>query len=226
MPRSRGRKQKGKNRTRTEVPSSSEVPTARSKTSSFLEQIRERWWFRSLRRIFGVLVILLGVIASIYGIWGPIWPTAPEFSPGAPSFSLALDVPFNVANKSSLFEIRNLTIECHVIFARLSVSHKSLRNVTIGIEGRPYDSKQPLTRNNIKAGGVSSYVCPMSGGPIAGFGPTPEFPDDKLETATIEFLSEYDVRLPWRGRAQTSSGVFTLNPKTNPPQWTQGVPLR
>ena len=226
MPRSRGRKYKRKDRARSEVPPSSAVSAARSPKLSFLENIRDRWWFRALRRSFGVVVLILGVIASIYGIWGPVWPTAPEFSPGAPSSSLALDVPFNVANKSSLFAIGNLTIKCHVIFARLTVSHKILRNVTIGIESRPYDPKQPLARNNIKPGGISSYVCPITGGPIAGFGPTPEFPDDKLETATIEFFSEYDSRLPWGARVQASSEVFTLNPATNPPQWTRGVPLR
>jgi hypothetical protein len=226
MPRSRGRKHKGKDRTRSEVPPTSNFSTARSEKLSFLERIRERMWFRGLRRTSGVLVILLGVIASVYGIWGPIWPTAPEFSLGAPSFSLALDVPFNVANKSALFDIRNLIIKCHVIFARLSVSHKFLQDVTIGIEGRPYDPNNPLARNNIKPGGVSSYVCPMIGGPIAGFGPTPQFPEDKLGTARIEFLSEYDSRLPWSTRVQASSGIFTLNPATNPPQWTQGVPLR
>src|SRR5580693_3909446 len=119
MPKSRGRKHKRKDHTRSEVRLSSDVSVAKSEKPSLLERIRGKWWFRVPRRLFGVLVLLLGVMASVYGIWGPVWPTAPEFSPGAPSFSLPLDVPFNVANKSSLFEIGNLTIKCHVIFARL-----------------------------------------------------------------------------------------------------------
>jgi hypothetical protein len=225
MPRSRGRKQKQGDRVRLPLRQPSDALVAVTHSSP-LEQIRNTWWFRALQGLFGSIIVVLGLVASVYGIWGPIWPTAPEFSPGSPSFSFPLDVPFVVTDKSILFSIENFTIKCHVIFARLSTSQKALRDVTIGIEGRPYNPKQPLALNNLNASRSSSYVCPVSGGPVGGFGPTPKFPEDKLETATIEFISEYDSRWPWGGRTQSSSGLFTLNVRTTPPQWTQGVPLQ
>jgi hypothetical protein len=198
----------------------------KSSRSASLQMRKHEKLIRVGKRVASWLIGSLAVAASIVGIWGPPWPTSPEFSPGAPSFALSLDVPFVVTNRSTIFGIHNLTIECHVISAHLKPSEKSLQNATIGIESNPYDPQHPLARNNVEANSASSYACPMTGGPIGGFGPTPEFPNDKLSEATIDFLTEYDSRWPWGGRTQSTSGVFTLNIRTNPPQWTQGVPLR
>jgi hypothetical protein len=60
------------------------------------------------------LVGLLAVVGSVYGIWGPPWPTAPEIHPRDTSNGSSLILPFNVQNKSVLFPITDAQMTCGV----------------------------------------------------------------------------------------------------------------
>jgi hypothetical protein len=175
---------------------------------------------RSLRRLTqwvigsSLLGSPLAILAFVNAVWGPPWPKEPSFSPGSPSFSSALDVPFIVTNKSSLFDLSNLTIECRLLNFRAEGRDGSViagGNSSIAARG-----VNPILRH-LSSG---PFVCPLRG--LMGAGRADAA--DRVVKARIQFISEYDG-LVW-GRARVMSSTFSLNTSTIPPQWMPGDPLR
>jgi len=74
---------------------------------------------RNLRgkvRAIGVVLTIIALVASIYQITGgPPWPTDPIVFPEAPSNGPPFDNPFDVLNKSSVFDIKRLSIHCEIV---------------------------------------------------------------------------------------------------------------
>jgi hypothetical protein len=105
----------------------------------------------------------LAIVAFIYAIWGPLWPTQPSFFPGSPSFSSAFDVPFIVTNKSVLFSLSNLTITCQLLNFRAEGHDGSV------IQGT--NSKISARDVNPTLGrlGSAPFICPLRG--LMGVGP-------------------------------------------------------
>jgi hypothetical protein len=169
------------------------------------------------KRLWELLIacgVVLGLVASIAGLWGPFWPTEPIFSPGCPSNSSPFDVPFTVSNKSIIFPINDMTITCIIDNVKFTVFSKNG-----SISEYNNINTEVLIGNYIKANDFSSYTCPL-------FKIITIKPDPILKYAQIDFLSEYDSPWPWRKRTQSKSGPWTLDTSTSPPQWTHGTPLQ
>ena len=163
---------------------------------------------RFVQWLVGLAVTALGIVGGVYGIWGPFWPTEPSFAPASPSSGVPLDVPFTVTNNSSLFPITDLEIECHLISVRI-LPHNNIGETIL----RTRSVNRLSPREN------RSYTCPFSqsiGGNAIDY--------TKMVEATIQFVSIYDSS--WGGRTKSFSPKFTLNSRTNPPQWVSGVPMQ
>jgi hypothetical protein len=156
-------------------------------------------------RIEGPL-LLLSIAANVVQIWGPFWPTSPDFSPVSLSFGSSFDVPFVVTNRSVIYGLNNLKLACDLISVRTD-RNINITNINVAIAE---------SSNYLPPQGTSSYTCPFNK-TITVIG--------NLTEAAIKFTSEYDSRL-WWGKTKTSSEVFTLNTHTVPAQWMRGVPLR
>jgi hypothetical protein len=178
---------------------------ARPRTSR-LEQFRHTRWFRAGEWALGAVGVAMTLVGGIYGIFGPIWPTEPTFVPGAPSFGSALYVPFIVTNKSILFPIKKMQIFCSAY--RIDVGGFSFRGFAFTVPG--YANLAPAESR--------SYTCAFN---QAARG----FEKEIVSVATIALETEYDSILPWKSRVRTTSGKFTLNTKTSPPQWVPGEPI-
>lgn len=157
--------------------------------------------------ILGPPAALFGVIAGIYSVWGPIWPTEPAFAVTRASSASAWDVPFLVTNSSALFPIKDLEIEC-VLVSAVTKNQNTFEDAGFGI----------LARSVLAPGETRPYTCPLNR--LFRLGP-----DDPPVAAKIKFVTEYASRLPWKTHTQATSGIFTLNAKTSSPQWMQGEPL-
>jgi hypothetical protein len=172
-------------------------------------------------KVIAFLVASIGLVGSIYGIWGPPWPTEPVFAPGNASLGSPFDVPFLVTNKSALFRLNNLSIICEIIaFEAISSDGKA------GIRTAPNARETKILARGVNpflaAGESRPFTCPIRG--LMILGANREDAADKVTKAQIMFISEYDFILFWH--AKSTSGVFTLNTSTTPPQWMPGEPLK
>jgi hypothetical protein len=171
---------------------------------------------------FVALSVFLGVVGGAYTIAeGPPWPTTPLFSAQVPSFGSPFDAPFDVTNKSGLFDIHNLTIHCEII----SLLAKRI-TVTDDFKGKlliPASGPNPVLR----ATQTAPFTCPFLRA-LDGVGLGRDAADSPRK-ARILFVAEYDSPwkwIPWvRPRWDTASD-FTLDTNTQPPRWVPGIPLR
>jgi hypothetical protein len=171
-------------------------------------------WFRVAKWIVGSLILAsIGLVASVYQLFGgPPWPTEPTFVARASSFGSPLDIPFIVENHSVIFWIRHPQLKCRVI------SLHTLDN-RLNVEGGPgvLMTVSDAPNADIKPSGTAAAVCAAN-----HF----KFPGTALRDGKIKFIVEYDSLLPWRGRIETESEVFTLNTALVPPQWIEGESMR
>jgi len=158
-----------------------------------------------MKWIFGTSIALFGLF---YGIFGPPWPTTPEFSPGLPSSGSPLDVPFIVTNHSALFKVIGLSISC-----RMNSGHT--------LHGKVFNGVTTISAsdgNTLRPAETRSYTCQFNRVITTTKG-------DHFVRAELQFLTEYDSPWPLRPRKHGSSDIFTLNTATSPAQWTPGKPL-
>ena len=134
---------------------------------------------------------LVVIVATIIGIWGPLWPTAPTFYPETPSAELPLELSFKVKNRSALFPLRNLQIVCMLVSAR-SQTNKSFAETGVTLS-------QPVV--DLAPGQSEPYSCPLHVAVDLREG-------DKIVRAKIDFISQYDLRWPWGGRSKSEFGGF------------------
>jgi hypothetical protein len=169
---------------------------------------RGRLW-RAAKWGIAVVVAVIGLIASIVGIWGLPWPTKPAFAPGLPSLGSSLDVPFSVTNKSAFFSLNNLQILCGIISIQTSLGPHGFKDFSVTVNGT----------NELKPLETRSYTCPFN--QVFKLSS-----DTKISEAQIQFASSYDRRYPKEENDKVQSEIFILNTKTIPPQWTIGVPMK
>lgn len=150
---------------------------------------------------------VVGQTANVLGIWGPPWPTEPVFSPGAPSAGSPFDVPFLVTNKSAFFPIKELSINCRLIFVETAHNNR-IFNSAVAVHAA----------NLIEPMQMRPYTCP--------FNRMINFENDQITAAQIEFRSEYKSPWPFLSKATATSEVFTWNPRTVPPHWAIGIPMQ
>jgi hypothetical protein len=159
--------------------------------------------------VAGLTVALVGLVGSIYGIWGPPWPTVPSFSVGSASGGSAFDVPFIASNKSIFFEIQDLDVTCADInIFTTTHSHFSFGGVRV---------VQPP--GTLDASASRPYVCPFN----RVINLTTNFPTK----ICLDIKGTFSWRLPFAFsyRSSFSSGVFFWYNQTSPPQWLQGIPF-
>jgi hypothetical protein len=113
-------KQTKANQQRSQPPSQIQAPKHR------------RLWLAS-KLVVGTVVTVLGLVATFVSLWGPLWPTAPLFSPGMPSSGSPFDVPFTVTNRSVIFFIRNLIIHCALNY--IERNGTKVENIGISMDG-------------------------------------------------------------------------------------------
>ncbi len=181
------------------------------------ERMHRRLWLAA-KVIVGFFVSAIGLVGSMYGISGPPWPVEPVFSPGLPSAGSPFDVPFSVTNKSAFFDIWNFRIKCHIHRATFAAdaedgSRLEMNEILLDLT---------ITNPILAAGETDSYICPVR--PLIVVGKR-SAADAHLEGVVISFQSEYDAEI-LKGRHRAESGTFTLNTRTNPPQWMSGKLLR
>ncbi len=187
------------------------MPAANTQTAILPEsKSKQPKYRRFLRMAEWILGPPLALLAFVYGIWGPPWPTEPTFVPGAPSFGSALDVPFIVTNKSVLFPIKKLHILCSAYRIDVGPPNWSIQGISFSVPGVA----------DLAPGQSRPYTCAFNN---VMRGPNGERMG--VRAATIAFNSEYDSSWPWKARAKAESGKFTLDTKTVPPQWMTGEPL-
>jgi hypothetical protein len=182
----------------------------------------ERRWFKAAKWLIVSFVFgLIALIASAYQLaGGPPWPIEPAITPQMPSAASPFNNPFDVANKSGLADVYDLSIKCRIVYlksARLTVT-KDFRG------GLIFDSKG--TNPILLAGSTpQQFTCPFR-----------EFLDrlglgasalDEPTEARIALIARY--RMPswwlpsWFNPEHTTEVVYTLDTKTSPPRWS--VPL-
>ena len=144
--------------------------------------------------------------ASIYAIWGPLWPVEPTFSPTSPSSETPFDIPFTVENKSALFSIEELFITCRIISLNTKENKQVLHShVTI-----PVTSIERLQSRR--------YVCPYNW--------ILNSKGDTITEALIELHGEYRSSWPLFIKGTANSGLFSWNISPGLPHWSAGMPAQ
>jgi hypothetical protein len=173
--------------------------------------------------IFGIFVLWIGLVASIYQLYGgPPWPTAPTFTPQPPSGGSPFDNPFDVTNKSGLADLHDLAVTCRIIYlqsSRMTVA-RNANNLRLIF---PAKGLAPI----LDAGSPPQQItCPFREyAEAVGWGASAL---DNPTEARISLFAEYKTPVWWPptwfiGKQTTPETVFTLDTKTVPPRWT--IPL-
>jgi hypothetical protein len=175
----------------------------------------------------GVLA-LLAVVASVYGIWGPPWPTAPEIHPRDTANGSSLILPFNVQNRSIFFPITDAQMTCGVdwLFVKDARENK-FTSIHTAFSNGAY---------TFPAGGQpTTYPCDASelvkiepNGSISfrgiGLGmPVPLYPPWEIQKMCVWIGGDYKIAglIPWH----FTSIIFQWPAKPGVPQWIEGPTL-
>lgn len=212
----KGSKSKGKGKGKSKgTPNQPIAPTKPSKL----------WRLRRIAQVVGGIVGAIVAVITFIRTVGPPWPTSPSFTPGAPSYGAAIDIPFTIENKSALFSINNLTIVCVVRVSFVGSPNGSppqLNGVGVRASGLPASLASSL--KSMESGQMSSgsYRCPLRDTKVAFAGQNAA---DQIKSAQVSFHTEYDAALPWRSRVTSDDGPFTLV-TTVPQYWVKGLMLK
>lgn len=168
-------------------------------------------WLRILNWIFGTLVAgVLGLLASVYGLSGePPWPTSPQIEPGAPAYSLAFSIPFEVRNPSSWFSMHRAILECEIADLKTS-------------SGRTI----PVLNTQI-ASSQDTAIEPLGSRPFECLFPVLT-PGETVVGAKLSMMAQWHIaRFSWRVPSwEPMIGPFNWRSDLNPPRWIKGEPLR
>lgn len=167
---------------------------------------RPRWFWAAIVQF---PLLILSIASNIVTVLGPVWPTAPIFSPSYPSAASPFEVPFSIENKSSLFPLNNIRIRCVIKDVVSGIGHNRVSDVTLTHE---------IQGQSIKPSSSNIYTCP--------FNHFISMPNDFIAYAKIQFEYRYDTIYPFYLKShEESTGVFWLNTKVVPPRWEQNEPL-
>jgi hypothetical protein len=163
--------------------------------------------FQATQWAIGLAAAIVGLLASLDALWGPVWPTTPLFSPGYPSFGSPFSIPFSVTNRSEIFTIHNIDIHC------------GIKRITTSTNGdfSDFSAKLSTINNSILFGSTNTYICPFD---IMFKSP----PGSKIIYAKSTIWGTYSSPWPWPFDTpiKFDGGFFTLNTLTSPAQWMVG----
>lgn len=169
--------------------------------------VGEEWLLISAA--LGVVAIFAGLMVSVHRFaGGPPWPTQPVISAQARSSTSPFDSIFLITNQSAFFDIRNLSVGCRIISARVKSSSSndfkgSLMLPAVGLEPR------------VRSASANSFTCPFRD--YSELAASAGLLDDPGE-AQIMLMAKYDAPW-WYPYSPQVSTVFTLNTRNPPPQW-------
>ena len=171
---------------------------------------------------------LLAVVGSVYGIWGPPWPTAPEIHPQDVLNGSSLILPFKIQNKSIFFPITDAEMTCGVdwLFVKDANRH-TFTSIHTAFSNGTY---------SFPAGGQpATFRCDASelikiepNGSVSFRGmslelPIPLSPPWQIEKMCVWIGGDYKIagRIPW----QFTSIIFQWPASPGAPQWIEGPTL-
>lgn len=136
-------------------------------------------------RIGSWIMSVLGFVSIMDGLWGPIWPTPPDFIPAGADPGAPFSLPFVATNRSFVFSWTDATFFCNV--GRIELIDGS------GITGGSFQTKATAT---VPPKGHSSFYCGMA------------IPGPALVRATIRLEARYSISIlgiKWQFRAVSDS---------------------
>jgi hypothetical protein len=159
---------------------------------------------KALLLVRGLLVFVLGVvglIASVDTMWGPIWPTGLDLEPSPPDFSQPFSSPMVVTNRSVVFPMVDVIFDCRM-------PKVEDRN------GNTFDGAHTWTGkiSIVKAGESTTFKCNWPVNDVSSIVSAKETIESR---GTIRFLF-------WRRRIKQSHGPFRWDTTVNPPRWYKG----
>jgi hypothetical protein len=86
---------------------------ASHQSQTHLERPPKGWWTRA-RLVWGLLVAVCAAIVGVANFAGPFWPTIPDIHPGSEPSSSDFIAPFVVRNRSILFSMEHLLLDCRI----------------------------------------------------------------------------------------------------------------
>jgi hypothetical protein len=183
---------------------------------SLLQLVRTHPYWVVASSLIAFVALSIGVISGLADILGgPLWPTPPTFSPGLPSSSSPLAVPFDVTNKSSLFDIQNLKIDCGLI-GRMENDVGGV--LSFGKGDKPAFITISDAFNWLPAGSTRSYTCPFAAPWMMNGMAHP-----KIQFLQMILRINFDPHWWVKGPIDVT---FALDTLTSPPQWKAGSPLK
>jgi len=155
-----------------------------------------------------VFAVIFGIIVGVKDLFGPQWPTEPDFSLDVPyTTGDPFDVPFSIGNRSGLFDIRKLTVACELVDVR-TTDHYAFQGISVVSNAN----------NLLAAFDTRPYTCPFHNS-ILGNHP--------VCCAVIRLIAAYQDPefYPWSVPKKTYSKIYTLDRKTSPMRWIPGDPI-
>jgi hypothetical protein len=154
-----------------------------------------------LGAVIAFAIALVGLVASIDGIWGPIWPTTPDIHPGPPDPVSPFAVPFTIKNRSVLFNIKSASIVCLV---------DSLNAKNPGIF---------LTNNRIRV----TWEFTLNPEETRPFSCEISIPFNSVEEVVMRFSVEYQINFICGGCVlRHTLGPYSWNGRV----WSEGKPFK
>jgi hypothetical protein len=124
---------------------------------------------RNASRIGAAATGLTAIVGTVYGVWGPPWPTSPEIRTSGVDPSSAFAFPFRMVNRSVLFRMHIDQVDC------AAGSGTKLAKVML-----PYLSSAVFDSHTIKADEAYNYSC----SPLLRIAGTPARSFEMTVTAT------------------------------------------
>jgi hypothetical protein len=158
------------------------------------------------------MVIAVGLLAGAYQLGGgPPWPTSPKIDPGAPAYSPAFSIPFEVRNPSSLFYMHRTIFECE------------MENIKTN-QGRVIS-----VLNTQIASTRDTAIAPKAARPFTCLFPLTLAPGEAIVAARLSIMAQWHSEIPllgwWVPSWEPTIGPFYWHNDLNPPRWIRGEPL-
>lgn len=156
--------------------------------------------------VIGVPLALLSLVATLYSLWGPVWPTNPSTNATDVESPDPIAIPIQIKNASVLFPVYDLKITCGVDSLRTDQGGGLSQ---LGFETNSGDKLEPASSN--------LFFCQS---PFV-------YKDPKFVSAEIHLMMKYSHHLfgfKWSGSHE--EGPFIWQASLKPNRWQKGALVR
>jgi hypothetical protein len=186
-----------------------------------------RRWLTRAQTTWTVLLAVCGAVGGFTSFVGPFWPTVPDVHPGTEPSSSDFIAPFVVRNKSALFSMYALTMDCRVrdvIFENTST--KRWARVVVTSDFAFGSMAQPT---NLLPGGQRQFPCNAENG-IRDLRITVDNQTvtlDTLKGVTVRISARWNVNMIIFGWTRISPSIdFSLVRTSAGMKWLEGEIIR